>query len=132
MIYTGIDLVRTERWEKLLTKRPSQAERIFLPEEIAHCEAKGTHKYESYAALWAVREAAGKALGIGIFGSSWKDAYLTWTNWGAPVLHLAGTFAARAAALGVTDMSVSVSHDGGIAAAVVVMQGGSHDTSGNE
>ena len=72
--------------------------------------------------------ALGKALGIGIFGSAWRDAHVTWTKWGAPVLHLEGTFARRAEELGVTDMAVSISHEGGMAAAVVVMQGGSHDT----
>lgn len=127
-MYVGIDLVRTERWERLLTKFPARAEAIFTEAEIAHCEGKKVHKWESFAALWAVREAAGKALGIGIFGSAWRDAHVTWTKWGAPVLHLEGTFARRAEELGVTDMAVSISHEGGMAAAVVVMQGGSHDT----
>lgn len=127
-MYVGIDLVRTERWERLLTKFPARAEAIFTEAEIAHCEGKKAHKWESFAALWAVREAAGKALGIGIFGSAWRDAHVTWTKWGAPVLHLEGTFARRAEELGVTDMAVSISHEGGMAAAVVVMQGGNHDT----
>lgn len=128
-MYVGIDLVKTERWERLLTKFPRRAEAIFTEEEIAHCEGKRAHKWESFAALWAVREAAGKALGIGIFGSAWRDAHVTWTEWGAPVLHLEGTFARRAAELGVTDMAVSISHEAGMAAAVVVMQGGgNHDS----
>ena len=124
----GLDLVKVDRWERILVKFPKRAEKIFTSCEIAHCEAKGPRRAESYAALWAVREAAGKALGIGIFGSSWQDAFLTWTKWGAPVLHLQGTFARRAEQIGVTEMGVSISHEAGMAAAVVVMCGGSDDT----
>lgn len=127
-MFVGLDLVKVERWERILSRFPQRAEKIFTAEEIAHCEGKGVHRVESYAALWAVREAAGKALGIGIFGSAWQDAHLTWTKWGAPVLHLSGTFLCRAGELGVTDMAVSISHEAGMAAAVVVMQGGNDDT----
>lgn len=129
-MFIGIDLVKAARWERILTKFPRQAEKIFTPEEIAHCDSKGVHRAESYAALWAVREAAGKALGIGIFGSSWQDAYVTWARWGAPVLHLKGTFARRAEQLGVTEMAVSISHEDGMATAVVVMQGKKSGTAG--
>ena len=83
---------------------------------------KGKNKAYSYAALWAVREAAGKALGIGILGSGFGDAYLSWTKWGAPVLHLQGNFEKRAEKLGITDMSVSISHEDGMSIAVVVME----------
>lgn len=134
-MYVGIDLVKTERWERLLTKFPKRAEAIFTDAEIAHCEAKKAHKWESFAALWAVREAAGKALGIGIFGSAWRDAHVTWTKWGAPILHLEGTFARQAEQLGITEMAVSISHEAGVAAAVVVMQGGkdgNQNSSGSE
>lgn len=131
-MYTGIDLVKVERWERLLTKFPERGGKIFTEEEIAHCEAKKAHKWESYAALWAVREAAGKALGIGIFGSAWRDAHVTWSKWGAPELHLEGTFAKRAAELGVTETAVSISHEAGMAAAVVVMQGGRHYDTDND
>lgn len=126
-MFVGVDLVRVSRWEEMIEKHPKRLARIFTPEEIEHCEKKGKTKAESYAALWAVREAAGKAMGIGIFGSSWKDAWVSWSKWGAPVLHLEGTFKKRAEHLGVTDMSVSISHDGGVSCAVVVMAGGSYD-----
>ncbi|MDY6084880.1 MAG: holo-ACP synthase [Dialister sp.] len=126
-MFVGVDLVRVSRWEELLEKHPKRMERIFTPEEIEHCEAKGKTKAESYAALWAVREAAGKAMGIGIFGSSWKDAWVSWSRWSAPELHLQGTFKKRAEQLGITGTSVSISHDGGVACAVVVMEGGAYD-----
>ena len=127
-MYVGVDLVKIDRWERILEKFPARAEKIFTAEEIAHCEKKGKKRAESYAALWGAREAAGKALGIGIFGSAWQDAYVTWTKWGAPLIHLQGTFAKRAKELGIKDTSISISHEENMAIAVVVMAGGSDDT----
>ena len=65
---------------------------------------------------------AGKALGIGILGSGFGNAYLSWTKWGAPVLHLQGNFEKQAEKLGITDISVSISHEDGMSIAVVVME----------
>ena len=116
-MFVGVDLVKIARWERILEKFPRRTEKIFTEEEIAHCEKKGKKRAESYAALWGAREAAGKALGIGIFGSAWQDAYVTWGEWGQPMLHLAGTFAKRAEELGITEMAITV----------VVMAGGHHE-----
>lgn len=53
---------------------------------------------------------------------------MTWTKWGAPLIHLQGTFAKRAKELGIKDTSISISHEENMAIAVVVMAGGSDDT----
>ena len=103
-------------------KFPGRLEKIFTEEERNHCNTKGKRSADSYAALWAVREAAGKALGTGILGSGFGDAYLTWTKWGMPQLHLQGKLRERAEMLGITDIAVSISHEDGMAAAVVVME----------
>ena len=126
-MFVGVDLVKIARWERILEKFPRRTEKIFTEEEIAHCEKKGKKRAESYAALGGAREAAGKALGIGIFGSAWQDAYVTWGEWGQPMLHLAGTFAKRAEELGITEMSISISHEEEMAITVVVMAGGHHE-----
>ncbi len=120
-MFVGVDMVKIARWEKILEKYPKRIEKIFTEEEIAHCERKGKKRAESYAALWGAREAAGKALGIGIFGSAWQDAHVTWGEYGAPVLHLQGTFAKRAEALGIGEMAISISHEDDLAITVVVM-----------
>lgn len=127
-MYVGVDLVKVDRWQRILEKFPARVEKIFTREEIEHCEKRGKRRAESYAALWGAREAAGKALGIGIFGSAWQDAYVTWTKIGAPILHLQGTFKKRAGELGIKEMSISISHEDNMAIAVVVMAGG-HDDS---
>lgn len=127
-MYVGIDMSRALRWERLLNRFPAQREKIFTEEEIAHCERRGRQRTASYAALWAVREAAGKALGIGILGAGWQAASVTWSDAGAPRLMLHGIFAERAKALGITEWAVSITHEAGLSAAVVVMQGGNDDT----
>ena len=121
-MYIGLDLVKVTRWQRICEKFPDRLEKIFTEEERNHCNTKGKRSADSYAALWAVREAAGKALGTGILGSGFGDAYLTWTEWGMPQLHLQGKLQERAETLGVTDIAVSISHEDGMAAAVVVME----------
>ena len=112
----GIDLAKAERWESLMKKYPKRIEKIFTKEELKHCRNKGSKMAESLAALWAVREAAGKALGIGFISSGWRDAYVSWTD-----------FKNRAIALGVQDMAVSITHEDSMAAAVVIMTGATHE-----
>lgn len=121
-MYIGLDLVKVTRWQRICEKFPGRLEKIFTEEERNHCNTKGKRSADSYAALWAVREAAGKALGTGILGSGFGDAYLTWTKWGMPQLHLQGKLQERAEMLGITDIAVSISHEDGMAAAVVVME----------
>ena len=121
-MYIGLDLVKVTRWQRICEKFPGRLGKIFTEEERNHCNTKGKRSADSYAALWAVREAAGKALGTGILGSGFGDAYLTWTEWGMPQLHLQGKLQERAETLGVTDIAVSISHEDGMAAAVVVME----------
>lgn len=123
----GIDLAKAERWKSLMKKYPKRIEKIFTKGELKHCRNKGSKMAESLAALWAVREAAGKALGIGFISSGWRDAYVSWTDFGAPLLHLQGNFKNRAIALGVQDMAVSITHEDSMAAAVVIMTGATHE-----
>ena len=54
---------------------------------------------------------------------SWHDAEVVTDDTGRPSFVVTGTVAARAAALGVASIHVSLSHDAGIASAVVVCEG---------
>ena len=55
-------------------------------------------------------------------GLRWQDAEVVREESGAPTLVVTGTVAARAAELGVTRFHLSMSHDGGMASAVVVAE----------
>ena len=111
----GIDVVEIGRFEESLERSPGFLERMFTPAERGLGHA-------SLAARWAAKEALAKALGAP-GGLSWQDAEVARGEDGAPILTVSGTVAARAAALGVVRFHLSMSHDAGIASAVVVAEG---------
>ena len=53
---------------------------------------------------------------------SWLDAEVLTDDRGRPSFRITGTVAAQASALGVASIHVSLSHDAGIASAVVVCE----------
>ena len=111
----GIDVVAIERFEQALERSPGFLERVFTPAE----RELGKH---SLAARWAAKEALAKALGAPA-GLQWHDAEVTRGDGGRPELTVRGTIAARAEALGIATFHLSLSHDAGIASAVVVAEG---------
>lgn len=121
-MYTGVDIVEIVRWQQVLDRHPSQMEKLFTEEEMKHCEKRGKKRAESYAGLWAAREAASKALRTGFSGASFQDAFVTWGPYGEPILHLQGKFLERAKALGIREWSLSISHESTMAIAFVVME----------
>lgn len=110
----GIDLVSLERFEASLTRTPSMRAMLFT-------EAESVLPLESLAARFAAKEALAKALGAP-GGLAWHDAEVVRAESGAPELVLRGTVLARAEELGVTSAHVSLSHDGGMATAVVLLE----------
>ena len=121
IIGVGIDVVPVDRFAESLTRTPGLRDRLFTAAE--QCTPSGGPRTgESLAARFAAKEALAKALGAPA-GLSWRDAEVTTDDDGRPSLLLRGTVARRAALLGVTHWHVSLSHDGGIASAVVIAEG---------
>src|SRR5438093_7953502 len=118
IIGIGVDLVDVERVKRLLSRRATFVERVFVPDEIAYCQAQA-NPAESYAARWAAREACRKALG-GVRGMLWKDVRVDRAPTGAPALALSGNVARRAADLGVAEVKVALTHERRMAAAFCV------------
>ena len=114
----GVDVVEIERVRRLLRTRPSFRQRVFTPAEVAYCEGKAAPA-ESYAARWAAREAARKALG-GVRGLRWHDISVERAPSGAPRMALTGPAKARADRLGVGEVLVSFSHERSVATAFCV------------
>ena len=75
----------------------------------------------SLAARFAAKEAIAKALGAPA-GMSWQDATVRRVAGAQPVVEVVGTVAAAAALAGVDRFHLSISHDAGIASAVVVAE----------
>jgi len=121
VISVGIDVVAVDRFAASLARTPALARRLFTPGE--QVTANGIPRgAASLAARFAVKEAAAKALGVPA-GMDWHDCQVLSENSGRPVLEVTKTVAAAAAALGITGWRISVSHDAGIAAAVVIALG---------
>ncbi len=121
IVGVGIDVVPIARFAEALQRTPSLAERLFTPAERL-TESGAPRSAESLAARFAAKEALAKALGAG-GGMRWTDAEVHTDRTGRPSLSVSGTVAARAARLGVRHWHVSLSHDGGVAAATVIAEG---------
>jgi holo-[acyl-carrier protein] synthase len=120
IIGVGIDVVPVERFAESLQRTPSLRDRLFTVAE--QTTPSGTPRTgESLAARFAAKEALGKALGTP-GNLAWTDAEVTVGEHGRPHLEIRGTVADRAAELGVTSWHLSLSHDGGMAAAVVLAE----------
>jgi holo-[acyl-carrier protein] synthase len=118
VVGVGIDVVPVERFAETLRRTPSMADRLFTAaEQVTAGGAPRTP--ESLAARFAAKEALAKSLGAG-GGMAWTDAEVVVDEVGRPSLVVTGTVLARARSLGVDEFHLSLSHDGGIASAVVI------------
>jgi holo-[acyl-carrier protein] synthase len=98
-------------------------QRVYTPGEIAYCLARRRSGAQSFAARFAAKEAGAKALGTGISrGVNWLELEVTRAPGHAPQLRLSGRAAARARQLGVTRISLSLTHTAETALAIVVME----------
>ena len=121
----GIDVVEVARIRRLLDGDAGTADRFvrrcFTEGERRFCDARAD-RATAYAARFAAKEAASKALGAPA-GIHWGDVEVERAE-GAPVLRLTGVADRAARERGVRRVHLSLTHDGGIAAAVVVLEGG--------
>ncbi|MFI5689015.1 holo-ACP synthase [Streptomyces sp. NPDC051636] len=121
IIGVGVDVAEIDRFRASLDRTPGLADRLFVASELLlpSGERRGI---ASLAARFAAKEAIAKALGAPP-GLHWTDAEVYVEDNGQPRLRVRGTVAARAAELGVRSWHVSLSHDAGIASAVVIAEG---------
>jgi holo-[acyl-carrier protein] synthase len=125
IVGVGIDVVAVSRFAQALDRTPALAERAFTPAERV-TPAGRPRSAESLAARFAAKEAVAKALGAP-GNLRWHDAEVIVVGAGKPVLAVRGTVAARAREMGVTGWHLSLSHDAGIASAVVIAESGGRD-----
>jgi holo-[acyl-carrier protein] synthase len=121
IIGVGIDVVPIERFESASERTAQLIERLFTTSERV-TPTGSARSAESLAARFAAKEALAKALGSP-GGMHWHDAEVVVDEHGRPSLVTRGTVAARAAQLGVQHWHLSLSHDGGIASAMVIAEG---------
>jgi holo-[acyl-carrier protein] synthase len=121
IIGVGIDVAEIDRFEASLQRTPGLVQRLFLESELLlpGGQRRGA---ASLAVRFAAKEALAKSLGAPP-GLRWTDAEVYVEGNGQPRLRVTGTVAARAAELGVRSWHVSLSHDAGVASAVVIAEG---------
>jgi holo-[acyl-carrier protein] synthase len=123
IVGTGVDIMETSRMEEALQKHGERfAKRVCTPAEIAYCE-KFKNSAERFAARFAAKEAAFKALGTGWSqGVRWVDVEIIHTESGKPELILRGQAEEIARRLGVIRSAVSISHAGRFVVAQVIFE----------
>ena len=123
IVGTGIDIAETERIQKALEKHGERFTRkVFTPAEIAYCE-RFKNRAERYAARFAAKEAAFKALGTGwARGVRRLDVEVTHQASGKPELELTGRAREVADQLGVTHAVMSISHARRYVVAQVILE----------
>ena len=121
IIGIGVDVVDTERFRNVLERTPALRRRLFTPaEQLRDGEPRPV---SSLAARFAAKEALIKAFGSSA-GLSWQELEVVADDQRNPSLTLHEGARRVAADRGVTNVHLSLSHDGGIATAFVVIEGG--------
>ncbi len=123
IVGTGVDIVEVPRVAASIERFGERfLRRIFTADEIRYCKSK-RNAAERFAARFAAKEAALKAIGTGWRkGVAWTDVEVQRVPGGRPTLKLTGVAAAYALALGMKRASLSLSHTADHAVAQVILE----------
>lgn len=117
---SGIDVIEIERIERAVERWGDRfLNRVYTPTEIAHCRGRA----QSLAGRFAAKEAASKALGVGIRTLHWKDIEVVRGPRGKPLMRLHGKAERIARERGLTQFEVSITHSRTDAIVVVIAWG---------
>lgn len=123
IVGSGIDIAEVPRIRAALERFGNRfLQRIFTAGEIRYCDSKA-NAVERYAARFAAKEAAMKALGTGWnHGVRWRDCEVVRLPGGRPTITFHGRAAEFAAKLGVKNTALSLSHTTEQAIAQVILE----------
>jgi holo-[acyl-carrier protein] synthase len=123
IVGTGIDIAEVPRIRKSIERFGDRfLLRIFTAGEIRYCDSKA-NRMERYAARFAAKEAAMKALGTGWnHGVRWRDCEVVRMPGGRPTIAFHGKAAEFAAKLGMKNAALSLSHTAEQAIAQVILE----------
>jgi holo-[acyl-carrier protein] synthase len=123
IVSIGIDIIEVVRIREVLLRTPRFAERVFTPAERDYCDSRGAVSAQHYAARFAAKEAAFKALQTGWRGGiSWQDVEVSARESGAPFLIFTGQVLTVFQKFGATATHLSISHTSEHAIAQVVLE----------
>lgn len=117
----GTDLVRISRIAESIERFGDRfIRRLFTEGEIAYATSSESLQAERFAARFSAKEAAIKALSLSGVGLDWKQIEVLRAANGECTLRLHGVALAAAVKAGIRETSLSLSHEGDYATAVVV------------
>lgn len=120
----GIDLLETARMARARVRHGVRFDaRIFTEQELRDCTLRASID-QCLAARFAAKEACIKAFGAASTGIGLRQIEVRRGPGGRPELRLAGEAEALARRLGVRALHVSLTHQPGMAGAVVILEGG--------
>ena len=123
IVAIGIDIIEVARIREVLLRTPRFRERVFTPAERAYCDSRGAVAAQHYAARFAAKEAALKALQTGWRGGiSWQDVEVASRESGAPYLIFHGPVQRLFMSSDATAAHLSISHTSEHAIAQVVLE----------
>ena len=106
-----------------IERTPRFAERVFTEAERAYCESRGAVAAQHYAARFAAKEAALKALQTGWSGGiGWQDVEVSAKESGAPVILFHGRARELYQQSGATSALISIAHTSEHAIAEVILE----------
>ena len=117
----GIDLVDFPRIEEMINRHEERfINRIFTKTEQAYADSK-KNRVEKYAGRFAAKEAILKLIGTGWRGKiAWTDIEVINSSSGQPQVNLDGEVKVIAQKLGITQISISITHTANFAIASAV------------
>jgi holo-[acyl-carrier protein] synthase len=123
IVGTGIDIAEVPRIEASIARFGNRfLHRIFTEAEMRYCDSKA-NRIERYAARFAAKEAAMKAIGTGWnHGVAWRDVEVCRQPGGRPTIAFHGKAAEFAARLGAVHVALSLSHTKEFAIAQVILE----------
>jgi len=123
IVSIGIDIIEVRRIREVLERTPTFKRRVFTEGEQAYCDGRGAVAAQHYAARFAAKEAALKALKTGWRGGiAWQDVEVVSDDNGAPYLMFHGKVLELVQNSGATSVHVSMSHTTEHAIAEVVLE----------
>lgn len=123
IVSIGIDIIEVARIREVLLRTPRFIERVYTERERAYCDSRGAVSAQHYAARFAAKEAALKALQTGWRGGiSWQDVEVSSRESGAPYLIFTGQVLEVFEKFGVTQTHLSMSHTTQHAIAQVILE----------
>jgi holo-[acyl-carrier protein] synthase len=111
----GTDIEQISRIQRVISRTPRFAEKVFTPAERSYCESQG-RPAQHYTARFCAKEAFAKALGTGFY---WQDVEVVNDENGAPGIRTRGS---AAEALAGRAIRLSLSHAGDYAVATVIIE----------